>query len=107
VPSVSLDTKALNGISSLAEVMLLKMDLFNPTDTVFKVNIKIYSGTSFASAGQYSVDAGKNTFSISIQDISFAAMDQADRIVFEFENSTDGVTANVYDFYLDNMIAAE
>lgn len=107
VPSVSLDTKALSGISSLAEVMLLKMDLFNPTDTVFKVNIKIYSGTSFASAGQYSVDAGKNTFSISIQDISFAAMDQADRIVFEFENSTDGVTANVYDFYLDNMIAAE
>ena len=105
VPSFSLSTAALNEISNLAEVGLMTIDLYNSAEEACKVTVKIYSGTSYVSAGEFTLDSGKNTLNISVSSLKFSSLSSADRIVFEFANSTDGVTANVYDIYLDNMIA--
>ena len=58
-------------------------------------------------AGSFTVENGKNTITIPINTLNFAALAQADRIVFEFTNSSDGETPNAYEFYLDNMVSAE
>ncbi len=105
VPSFSLSTAALNEISSLADVGIMTMDLYNPAEEACKVTVKIYSGTSYISAGEFTLDSGKNNVNISVSSLKFSGLSSADRIVFEFVNSTDGVAANVYDIYLDNMIA--
>ena len=83
----------------------MNIDLYNSGEEACKVTIKIYSGTSYTSAGEFNLDSGKNTLIVSVSDLKFSSLSSADRIVFEFANSTDGVTANVYDIYLDNMIA--
>ena len=105
VPSFSLSTAALNEISNLTEVGIMTLDLYNSAEEACKVTVKIYSGTSYISAGQFTLDPGKNTLNIPVSSLKFSNLSSADRIVFEFTNSTDGVTANVYDIYLDNMIA--
>lgn len=107
VPSFTVSTAALSGISNLSEVNMMNMDLYNSSEAVCKVTIKIYSGTSYISAGAFTLDTGKTTISISVSSLKFSNLSSADRIVFEFENSADGVTANSYDIYLDNMIAKD
>ena len=107
VPSFSLNTAALNEISSLADVGNMTMDIYNSKEEAFKVTVKIYSGTSYISAGEFTLDSGENTLTLSISNLKFSSLSSADRIVFEFANSTDGVTANEYDIYLDNMIAKQ
>ena len=106
VPTVKFDIAALNEISDLTEVKLLKLDAYNPGEPI-NIRVKIYSGSSFASVGEFTMGSGKTTLSMSINTIAFSAMKDADSIVFEFENSADGETANAYEFYLDNMVAAE
>ena len=107
VPSFSLSTAALNEISNLSEVGLMTMDVYNSAEEACKVTVKIYSGTSYTSAGEFNLDSGKNTLIVSVSTLKFSGLSSADRIVFEFNNSTDGVTANTYDIYLDNMIAKD
>ena len=107
VPSFSLSTAALNEISNLSEVGLMTMDVYNSAEEACKVTVKIYSGTSYTSAGEFNLDSGKNTLIVSVSALKFSGLSSADRIVFEFNNSTDGVTANTYDIYLDNMIAKD
>ncbi len=107
VPAFAINTAALNGITNLTEVGIMNLDIYNASESNCKVTIKIYSGISYVSAGEYTLDAGKNTIGIAVSALKFSAMNKADRIVFEFENTTDGVTANSYDIYLDNMIAKD
>lgn len=107
VPSFTVSTAALNGISNLSEVNIMNMDLYNSGEEACKVTIKIYSGTSYISAGEFTLNSGENALTLSISDLKFSGLSSADRIVFEFNNSTDGVTANTYDIYLDNMIAKD
>ena len=85
----------------------MTMDLYNSAEEGCKVTIKIYSGTSYISAGEFTLDSGKNPISIDVSSLKFSNLSSADRIVFEFANSADGVTANEYDIYLDNMIAKD
>lgn len=106
VPNMTIETSIFESISNLTEVENLNMDIYNPGEA-FKFQVKIYSKDAFVTLGEYNVDAGKNTISLPIAETEFSAMKEADKIVFEFENSTDGATANQYEFYLDNMIAAE
>ena len=107
VPSFSIATSALNEITSLAEVNLMNLDIYNAGENTVKITFKIYSGTSYVSAGEFNLDSGKNTIAVTISSLKFSGLSSADRIVFEFQNSTDGVTANTYDIYLDNMIAKD
>lgn len=107
VPSFTISTAALNEISDLSEVGIMNMDLYNAAEDTCRVTIKIYSGTSYISAGEFALDSGKNTVSIDVSSLKFSNLSSADRIVFEFANSSDGVTANEYDIYLDNMIAKD
>lgn len=107
VPSFTISTAALNEISDLSEVGIMNMDLYNAAEDTCRVTIKIYSGTSYISAGEFALDSGKNTVSIDVSSLKFSNLSSADRIVFEFANSADGVTANEYDIYLDNMIAKD
>lgn len=107
VPSFTISTAALNEISDLSEVGIMNMDLYNAAEDTCRVTIKIYSGTSYISAGEFALDSGKNTVSIPVSSLKFSNLSSADRIVFEFANSSDGVTANEYDIYLDNMIAKD
>ena len=107
VPSFSIATSALNEITSLAEVNLMNLDIYNAGENMVKITFKIYSGTSYVSAGEFNLDSGKNTIAVAISSLKFSGLSSADRIVFEFENSSDGVTANIYDIYLDNMIAKD
>ncbi len=107
VPSFTVSTAALNEIADLTEVGIMNMDLYNTAEESCKVTIKIYSGTSYISAGEFALDSGKNTISVSVSSLKFSNLSSADRIVFEFANSSDGVTANEYDIYLDNMIAKD
>lgn len=106
-PSLTIKTAGLNGIKDLTEVNILNMDIYNANKQAFKVNIKICSGSSFVSVGEFTLDVGENTITMSVSSISFSGMKTADRIVMEFANSTDGTTANAYEFYLDNMIAKD
>ena len=106
VPNMTIETSIFESISNLTEVDNLNMDIYNPGEA-FKFQVKIYSKDAFVTLGEYSVDAGKNTISLPIAETEFSAMKEADKVVFEFENSADGVTANQYEFYLDNIIAAE
>lgn len=105
VPTVSIATSALQEIANMSEVKLLKMDFYNPGEQ-FKVRVKVYSGSSYASIGEATIDSGKTTVTLDLSNVSFSAMADADRIVFEFNNTDDGENANQYEFYLDNMIAA-
>lgn len=107
VPSVTINTAALNNITDLTEVNILSVDIYNAGEKAFKVNIKIYSGTSFVSLGEFNLDAGENTIAMSVSSVNFSGMKTADRIVMEFANSADGVTANAYEFYMDNMVAKD
>lgn len=107
VPSFTISTAALNEIADLTEVGIMNMDLYNAAEDTCRVTIKIYSGTSYISAGEFALDSGKNTVSIPVSSLKFSNLSSADRIVFEFANSSDGVTANEYDIYLDNMIAKD
>lgn len=107
VPSFTISTAALNEIADLTEVGIMDMDLYNAAEDTCRVTIKIYSGTSYISAGEFALDSGKNTISIPVSSLKFSNLSSADRIVFEFANSSDGVTANEYDIYLDNMIAKD
>lgn len=107
VPSFTISTAALNEIADLTEVGIMNMDLYNAAEDTCRVTIKIYSGTSYISAGEFALDSGKNTVSIDVSSLKFSNLSSADRIVFEFANSADGVTANEYDIYLDNMIAKD
>ncbi len=107
VPAFAINTAALNEITDLTEVGIMNLDIYNASESSYKVTIKIYSGTSYVSAGEYTLDAGRNTIGIAVSALKFSAMSTADRIVFEFENTADGVTANSYDIYLDNMIAKD
>ena len=107
VPSFTVSTAALNGISNLSEVNIMNMDLYNSGEEACKVTIKIYSGTSYISAGEFTLNSGENALTLSVSDLKFSSLSSADRIVFEFANSTDGVTANEYNLYLDNMIAKD
>lgn len=107
VPSFTISTAALNEIADLTEVGIMDMDLYNAAEDTCRVTIKIYSGTSYISAGEFALDSGKNTVSIPVSSLKFSNLSSADRIVFEFANSSDGVTANEYDIYLDNMIAKD
>lgn len=106
VPTLKFDIAALNEISDLTEVKLLKLDAYNPGEPI-NIRVKIYSGSSFASVGEFTMGSGKTTLSMSINTIAFSAMKDADSIVFEFENSADGETASTYEFYLDNMVSAQ
>lgn len=105
VPGFSINTAALNEITDLTQVGIMNLDVYNDSAEDTKVTVKIYSGTSYVTAGEYTLDGGKNTLSIAVSSLKFSALSTADRIVFEFANTTDGVTANTYDIYLDNMIA--
>ena len=107
VPSLTISTAALNEIADLTEVSIMDMDLYNTAEDTCRVTIKLYSGTSYISAGEFALDSGKNTISIPVSSLKFSNLSSADRIVFEFANSSDGVTANEYDIYLDNMIAKD
>lgn len=107
VPGFAIATDALNEITDLTEVNIMNMDIYNAGTSECKVTVKIYSGASYVSAGEYSIAVGNNTIGIAVSSLKFSAMNTADRIVFEFVNSTDGVTANTYDIYLDNMIAKD
>lgn len=107
VPSLSINTSVLKEIANLTEVNLMNIDIYSAAEKTVKITVKIYSGTSYVSAGEFNLDNGRNTISMSVSSLKFAGLSTADRIVFEFENSTDGVTANTYDIYLDNMIAKD
>ncbi len=107
IPAFAINTAALNEITNLTEVGIMNLDIYNVSESSCKVTVKIYSGINYVSAGEYTLDTGKNTIGIAVSALKFSAMSKADRIVFEFENSSDGVTANSYDIYLDNMIAKD
>ncbi len=107
VPSFSIKTSVLKEINNLGEVGLMNVDLYNISRETYKITVKIYSGTSYVSAGEYTLDIGKNTITIPVSSLKFSGMSTADRIVFEFENSDDGFVANSYDIYVDNMIAKD
>ena len=107
VPSFCISTAALNGISNLTEVGIMNLDVYNAGTQPVKITIKICSGTSYITAGEFTLDAGKTTLSFAVSSLKFSNLSSADRIVFEFANSTDGETANTYDIYLDNMIAKD
>lgn len=107
VPSFSMATAALKNITSLAEVNLINLDIYNASESNVKITVKVYSGTSYVSAGEFNLDSGKNTITLTISALKFSGLSSADRIVFELENSSDGITANTYDIYLDNMIAKD
>ena len=107
VPSFSIKASVLKEINNLSEVGLMNIDLYNISREAYKINIKIYSGTSYVSAGEFTLDIGKNTLTIPVSSLKFSGMKTADRIVFEFENSDDGFVANSYDIYVDNMIGKD
>ena len=106
IPTVSMDTSIFENISNLTDVQALDMDIYNPGET-FKFKVKIYYQDAFVLVGEYNIEPGKNTISLPIAQIGFSHMEEAERMVFEFENSADGKTPNQYEFYLDNMIATE
>lgn len=106
VPALTLNISALEGISDLTEVKLINLDVYNPGET-FKFTVKICAGSNYVNAGSFTIENGKNTITVPVNSLNFAALSQADRIVFEFANTSDGETANAYEFYLDNMISAE
>ncbi len=106
VPTVSMDVSVFESIANLTEAPIINMDVYNAGEE-FKVQIKVYSGSAFVSLGEYMIDAGKNAINLPIGETSFSNMAEADRIVFEFENSSDGKKANKYEFYLDSFVAEE
>ena len=106
VPALTLNTSALEGIQDLTDVKLINLDVYNPGEA-FKFTVKICAGSNYVNAGSFTIENGKNTITIPVSSLSFSAMAQADRIVFEFANTSDGETANAYEFYFDNMISAE
>ena len=106
VPKVTLCTKMFEGIEKLTEVSKIEMDIYNP-GSAFSFKVFIYSGATYVQMGTFDIASGKNTISLDIANAHFADMAQADRITFEFVNTEDGVTANTYKFYLDNIVKKE
>ncbi len=102
-PVVEISTSMFEGIENLAEVSEVALDIYNPGES-FTFNASIYSGSTYVQMGTYSIANGKNTISLNIKDADFDAMDKADKITFIFENTSDGVTANSYKFYIDNIV---
>ena len=106
VPAFTIHTSALDKIDNLSEVNLINLDVYNPGEDI-KFAVKICAGNNYVNAGSFTVENGKNTITIPINTLNFTALAQADRIVFEFTNTSDGETPNAYEFYLDNMVSAE
>lgn len=105
-PTFAIKTSALKEIKDLTEVKLINLDVYNPGED-FKFTVKIYAGNNYVNVGSFTIANGKNTITLSVNNQNFTALAQADRIVFEFANSSDGKTPNAYEFYIDNMISAE
>lgn len=103
VPSASISTTNFDAVDKLSELTAIQMDVYNPGET-FEMNLRLYSGASYVDAGTYTVTSGKNEISINITNLSFAKLDETDRIAFEFANSADGTTPNKYQFYVDNIV---
>lgn len=103
LPFASIDMKALQGISKLTDLSEMSLDIYNP-GADFTMKLRIYSGTKNVDAGEYKIKSGMNTITIRVNSITFAELDKADRIAFEFSNTDDGQTANKYEFYIDNVI---
>ena len=106
VPTLTINTAALNEIENLSNVKYINLDVYNPGEP-FKFTVKIYAGSNYVNAGSYTAENGKTTITMPVNSLNFSALAQADRMVFEFANSADGETANAYEFYMDNMTAAE
>ena len=106
VPTLTINTAALNEIENLSNVKYINLDVYNPGEP-FKFTVKIYAGSNYVNAGSYTAENGKTTITMPVNSLNFSALAQADRMVFEFANSADGETANTYEFYMDNMTAAE
>lgn len=106
VPAFTIKTSALEKIENLTEVKMINLDVYNPGED-FRFTVKIYSGSNYVNAGSFTIENGKNTITVPVNSLNFTALAQADRIVFEFANTSDGENANAYEFYLDNMISAE
>ena len=73
VPTFNMETSLLEKVSNLAEIETMNMDIYNPCEQ-FKFTLKIYSQDAFVTVGEYIVDSGKNTISVSISDVEFSAM---------------------------------
>ena len=102
-PKVDLNIDMLEGIDNLSEVSELEFDVYNPGDK-FSFTVYIHSESNYVQMGTFEITRGKNTVSLNIAGTNFNEMAQADRIVLGFENTTDGETANTYNFYIDNIV---
>ncbi len=85
------------------DVKTYKMDVYNPGEA-FTVNIKLYSGSAYASLGEYEIKTGQTTLEFDMG-LQFKKIDTADYFVFEFENATEGGQTFSYEFYIDNIVA--
>ena len=103
VPYVSIDVGVLENISKLTDVSGLDVNIYNPGDN-YVVTVKIFSENTYVKVGEYTISKGANTISMYPNQLDFKGIDKADRIVFEFANSTDGTTPNKYEFYIDNVV---
>ncbi len=100
-PSASVMT-SLFGDTKLTELTAITMDVYNPGE-LFKTEIRLYSGESYMSFGEYQIQPGMQTVTLEIAEGGFAQMDTADRLAFEFANTDDNDNVLAYEFYVDNM----
>ncbi len=100
-PSVTFDF-SLFGDADVAALKIMRMNIFNVGEEA-TMTVKIYSGTSFDSLGEYQLKAGDNTLELDLTKL-ISGMGSADSMVFEFDNINEDGTPKTFEFYVDNIV---
>ncbi len=105
-PYASIGLAALNNLEKLTDYNRIRLILFNPGED-YTVTLKFYSGSSYVNVGDYDITSGKNTITVSFDALTFSKMDEIDRIVFEFSNTSEDGEELCYQLYVDRVIGLQ
>lgn len=103
VPMLTMDIKKWSNISKITDVSIIKADLYNPGQE-YTTTIRLYAGAGYIDVATVTIKNGLNTLEINTGMIQYSSIDKVDAIALIFENSADGLTANSYEMYLDNIV---
>lgn len=100
-PSVSIAAAVL-GDTDITKLSAITLDIYNPGE-LFKTEIRLYSGATYVSFGEFEIVSGKMTLELKLDADSLANIGTVERMAFEFENTDAEENVRSYEFYLDNI----
>jgi hypothetical protein len=103
-PSFNISVSEFKQPVDFTSVSTLNLFIYNPGDE-YRIAIKLYSGFSNVSCGNYVISPGVNNVAVSISNVQFSKLANVDKIAFEFVNGGNASNPKQYIAYIDNMYA--